>query len=1180
MTHLIWSLMNLLIGTLILMPICSTEDILGCGGFIKSHADIDFTKIRVILYTKTGSVKDQTECAPNSGYYFLPLYDKGEYVLKVEPPKGWSFEPTEVTLNVDGSTDVCSQGKDINFIFKGFGITGKIFSKRSNLGPKGVNISLYKESQKGTPISSTVSAHDGSFYFTPIQPGNYVLVASHPQWIIEKSTVSVTVREGNTELPDNSLIVFGFDVSGRVTSDDEPVSGVSFLLFGNGHVKNCETSTVKEWTAEKPLCHMKSDENGKFTFPAVSHGEYKIVPHYAGARTKFDVQPSELRFNVRHDSLILPQNFKVTGFTVSGIVLESVQGKPLVGAKVFLSGKEVAVTDKKGRYKIDNIKSGQYLLKAEAPNMQFEEIPVKVSPSSSEMPAINPSTFRIGGKVTLSAKGTLHHRKVVINKVDSDFHTEIEINPTSGEFHTYLAPSKYQLEVVVTEEEKAKGLQFFPFQQTITVSSKTLNDINFLQLKATLRGTVKCLTGSECSQATVTLKVLDGITVKTVQGKDGKYEFSDVLPGQYEVFIDTDVFCWENPSHKIMVSTEQAEITTFRQTGFSVTFISSHDTNVEYSVPGETKKNSLQLTKGSTRHCIPKSGEYDFVPKSCHTFAKPSYKWNTNNRTPIILTSTRHRHGGVITSSAALDGIKVRIENDVADPLMLGPLVHAKENGIYKYNFKFDAQADDSYVIVPISDVMLFNPSSLRILGENECNDNIASFNGELGKIISGSILPPLDGVTVKIFGKDKEVPVHTLVTQNDGGYKVGPLDGKVDYSVTAEMEGYVVTGPDANGVFSAHKLAEIVVEVSDEADKKALQGVLLSLSGGHSYRKNSITNENGQMTFKSLSPGEYYLRPMMKEYKFNPSSKVINVKEGLTVKVKLTGNRVAFSAYGAVTSLNGEPEAGLLVEAQGQSNCSSFLEEATTEENGNFRIRGLQPPCIYAIRLKQGVEANLNIQRVLPSSIAVQATEDVYNLRLIALHPISRTDVSVYVVSSQPDHYRTLKVKLCREDMPDSPIHVAKMDSHQASKIGNGHNAGFLVHFPPLQSDNKKYFVQLDSSLSQSSHKYKTIPIYFEANSSFKHVKVRFDAERKHDQADINQSSVVALPFIMLLAFAFLNREKLWSWLNNATERWSKHVPAPRTPVQAIPIDPRADDIIVEQIMNINKRKTKVRKA
>lgn len=42
----------------------------------------------------------------------------------------------------------------------------------------------------------------------------------------------VTVQEGNTELADDTLVVFGYDVSGRVTSEEEAVSGVSFVLFG------------------------------------------------------------------------------------------------------------------------------------------------------------------------------------------------------------------------------------------------------------------------------------------------------------------------------------------------------------------------------------------------------------------------------------------------------------------------------------------------------------------------------------------------------------------------------------------------------------------------------------------------------------------------------------------------------------------------------------------------------------------------------------------------------------------------------------------------------------------------------------------------------------------------------------------------------------------------------------
>jgi hypothetical protein len=52
----------------------------------------------------------------------------------------------------------------------------------------------------------------------------------------------------------------------------------------------------------------------------------------------------------------------------------------------------------------------------------------------------------------------------------------------------------------------------------------------------------------------------------------------------------------------------------------------------------------------------------------------------------------------------------------------------------------------------------------------------------------------------------------------------------------------------------------------------------------------------------------------------------------------------VAYSAYGTVTSLNGEPEDSIVVEAIGQDKCSHFQEESISESNGQFRVRGLQP--------------------------------------------------------------------------------------------------------------------------------------------------------------------------------------------------------------------------------------------
>ncbi len=198
-----------------------------------------------------------------------------------------------------------------------------------------------------------------------------------------------------------------------------------------------------------------------------------------------------------------------------------------------------------------------------------------------------------------------------------------------------------------------------------------------------------------------------------------------------------------------------------------------------------------------------------------------------------------------------------------------------------------------------------------------------------------------------------------------------------------------------------------------------------------------------------SQGPGQYFLRPMMKEYRFEPQSQMIDVKEGATVQVEVTSTRVAYryrrivcgsrvcvrvdvfvcvcvrvdvcvcacvcedrkkgctgfsshshktnqqvadpkpvslllpkmfdprspsgtsspcvflerrhentavvfhdrSCYGKVTSLNGEAEPAVVLEAvsrrddagAGAAGCENLQEETKTEQDGAFRIRGLQ---------------------------------------------------------------------------------------------------------------------------------------------------------------------------------------------------------------------------------------------
>lgn len=82
---------------------------------------------------------------------------------------------------VDGKTDLCSQSKDINFVFQGFGITGRVdsYGLDSN-GPEGVEVTLHSDED----VRNTTTTAGGLFFFTPVYPGSYQVSISHPKCLI------------------------------------------------------------------------------------------------------------------------------------------------------------------------------------------------------------------------------------------------------------------------------------------------------------------------------------------------------------------------------------------------------------------------------------------------------------------------------------------------------------------------------------------------------------------------------------------------------------------------------------------------------------------------------------------------------------------------------------------------------------------------------------------------------------------------------------------------------------------------------------------------------------------------------------------------------------------------------------------------------------------------------------
>ena len=144
-----------------------------------------------------------TDCAPHNGYFLLPIYTKGPIIIKLLPPDGWTFEPSELSFNVDGTTDVCSKGEDLNFLFKGFTVTGKVYSRGLDTGPHGVSVALIDSSNNdsggGGNIKSTLT-QSGDFTIPRVMPGTYTIQLDHPNWRLHIPVREVVVEMKNLDI--------------------------------------------------------------------------------------------------------------------------------------------------------------------------------------------------------------------------------------------------------------------------------------------------------------------------------------------------------------------------------------------------------------------------------------------------------------------------------------------------------------------------------------------------------------------------------------------------------------------------------------------------------------------------------------------------------------------------------------------------------------------------------------------------------------------------------------------------------------------------------------------------------------------------------------------------------------------------------------------------------------------
>jgi len=1120
------------------------QDIVGCGGFVQSSVPIKFEKVEVRLHTKQGSFKFKTECAPNNGYFLVAIYDKGEYILQINPPSGWGFAPQQIPLNIDGVDDPCSKGKDLNFVFTGFSVIGKIVSLGKEQGPSGVTVKIL--GTDGTEVTSNTTNEVGSFIFQNVMPGQYTLKASHATWAFRNDEVAFNVTDDNTEITER-LEIAGYDVKGHVLSSGEPIQGVSFILYSvDGEKKDMVQSCTDQISSEivisitiedakNALCVVKSEKDGSFSFPTIPSGNYVLVPFYSAQNIVFDIVPSKLSFSVNYKSVILKTPFQVYGFSVQGRIVDTMRNgvSDVTIVAVSESGEQrTAFSKSEGRFLMENVTTGHYVFKVSKDHYFFEETKIHITPNTPNLQDLVAQEYSLCGTVhvPLLPPGVLqiNQHKVLLQNEGEQQNTNIKTTTPdkNGNFCFKAAPGKYKLEIPVIESEKKVGFLLKPSEIMVEVINGPVLDLNFSQFLGTITGNVACM--EKCSDVSVYMVPVDQQSSEKIHAKietdqnGGTFTFPNVLPGKYKVSAQRKKWCWDPSSVEVEVKNDNVEDVKFSHSGYYLKTSVSHDITLNFTLDNSNETaRSLELQKGTNQFCLKKPGTYSLTPISCYKFEKDIYPYNTAEPKSLDLNVQSYKLIIGVHTTKVVDDLLLLIRSKstgIEEHITAAVVLQENPSEVY-YEALYWGRLNGEFTVTPVSKEILFYPDKLAVTVQENCPGAVAKFEGREGKFIEGSVLPALSSVLIKIVTKASEKYASKsieILSDEQGKFRVGPMHSDITYEVSASKEGYLITPQQDNpGNFIAQKLGFITVKVSDENDTSMGQ-VLLSLSGGQ-YRNNNLTGGNGVFTFSDLGPGQYFLRPMQKEYSFEPNSKMITVSEGEEVAVDVKGRRVAFSCSGVLQSLSGVAEENVGIEAVGLHKCSEFHEAALSDKNGFFRLRGLQPGCAYNIRMVKSDGSP--IERLAPTNQVVNVQqEDIPNIKFIVFHKPTKFHLTARI-ETELDFLPTLKVILYEESNLESPVHTVSPGVVK------------YVQFPPLKP--KTYVIKLQSTLSSKTHETHatSATVSPDNNLSKKHVKLKFEAKAKKVDLEPTQS-VIALPLAVALVFLAYNYDAVLVFL------------------------------------------------
>jgi hypothetical protein len=335
------------------------------SGAIKNKLNIPLSNVKLTL---NGS-KSASTYTDSQGLFFFDSILPGSYNITPEL-YSYVFSPGSLYFDITNSnlTGLNFNAEKLEL----FTISGKVMDKNGK-GLKNVKVIVLGRAQ-----FETFSLSDGSFVFTDIEKGNYILSLMLEGYTFSQRTINLNL-DNNLENLNFEAFPF-YKIYGYLTNNSgSALTNIKLILEGDSVQKYCFT-----------------DIAGKYLFDSLLTGNYTVTPK----DTNYSFYPENIKIlNLRKD--ILAENIVGrNSFKIDGRIADPLD-RPLknIAVSLFSTDTTTCFSDTNGYFSFKNISEGNIKLIFSSNGLLFDPPFIQYLPLSK-----NEIVISICGYITLSGE--------------------------------------------------------------------------------------------------------------------------------------------------------------------------------------------------------------------------------------------------------------------------------------------------------------------------------------------------------------------------------------------------------------------------------------------------------------------------------------------------------------------------------------------------------------------------------------------------------------------------------------------------------------------------------------------------------------------------------------------------------------------------------------------------------